>query len=65
MLRFLSFLIFIAVSLNADNNVTVTDWDLVGLTEEQWNNQLATLANNLGFTMVFLISFLAILVMRR
>jgi inner membrane protein involved in colicin E2 resistance len=63
MLRLLSFFIFIAVSLNADSNVT--DWDLVGLTQEQWNNQLATVANNIGFTLVFLISFLAILVMRR
>ena len=49
-----------------NNQCTIqADYLKLGLTENQWNNQLATLANNLGFTLLFLICFLAVLVMRK
>jgi hypothetical protein len=58
-MKSLFFLIFITVSVFA------TDYEDLNLTAEQWNYQLATVANNLGFTMTFLICFLAVLVMRK
>lgn len=41
------------------------DWSKVGLSEEDWNFQIAIVANLTGFTIYFLVNFLSILVMRR
>lgn len=44
---------------------SASDAQKLGLTEQQFNNQMATMANNIGFTLVFLMCFLAVLVMRK
>lgn len=41
------------------------DLKITGLTQNQWNYQLALAANFIGFAMLFLIGFLSILVSRK
>jgi hypothetical protein len=48
-----------------DECVLKNDLEVTGLTQEQWNSYMAFLAHALGFTMLFLIDFLAVLVARR
>lgn len=63
-MRNLFLLVFMSVVSFADD-ANLTDYEELNITVEQWNNQLATVANNVGFTMVFLVCFLAVLVMRK
>jgi len=44
---------------------SASDAAKLGLTEEQFNNQMATMANHIGFMFTFLMCFLAVLVMRK
>ena len=50
---------------NTDECLMKNDLRITGLTQNQWDYLLAVLAHVLGFTMLFLISFLAILVVRK
>jgi len=48
-----------------DECVLKHDLKVTGLTQKQWNSYMAFLAHALGFTMLFLVDFLAVLVARR
>ena len=41
------------------------DLKTTGLTQNKWNDAMALLAHALGFTMLFLVNFLSVLVARR
>lgn len=51
--------------LDSGNCILKNDLRITGLTQNQWDYLLAVLANVMGFTMLFLISFLSILVARK
>lgn len=49
----------------ASNCVLKNDLKITGLTQNQWNYLLALLAHALGFTMFFLINYIAIFIARK
>lgn len=51
--------------LNGTYCVLKNDLRITGLTESEYNFYLALIANFMGFTMLFLISFLSVLVTRK
>lgn len=51
--------------LDQGNCVLKNDLKITGLTQNQFNFMMAVLAHVIGFTMLFLISFLSVLTMRK
>ncbi len=50
---------------DTNNCLLKNDLKTTGLTQNQWDSMLAILAHVLGFTMLFLINFLSVLVARK